>query len=223
MTCSEVKMEFDFLHGWMLVHCVPFKTLGPANSPHEFSRQFRVMFWEKKKHCLFCWPGVNIPGAHQSLLAVWVQDVLPALPAVRARETCVPYEMFPSAESGCCEPNTQLFYFVSLSSHREAHRRWIPAVTTLGSRATPWPSSIQNNGMPRPNLSLKNRNSMVAQSRSALHHWLNSSSSVPLFCSEEFHQFTLFPFINICFISAANLACIFSCAFLEKGLNCYKL
>lgn len=58
-------------------------------SPHMISQSCTGLNSKKKKKCLFCWAGVNIPWAHQSLLVVWAQSKMasahtnqPPLPAL---------------------------------------------------------------------------------------------------------------------------------------------
>lgn len=101
----------------MPVHYVPFKALGPAHSPHDFSELYRATLYRKKKK-VFILLGSSKhplgPSVTASSLSA-VQDglhVQPALPrAVRAGKTCMPHVMFqtsPSAKSGRCESNTKL-------------------------------------------------------------------------------------------------------------------
>lgn len=76
---------------------------------------------KEEKRCLFCWGAVNLPWAHQSLLAAGVQskmaythahrDILTAPPVVRAGKTSMPNVMF---QSLCQEWSVWILHWASL-------------------------------------------------------------------------------------------------------------
>ena len=133
----------------MPVCYVPFRALGPAISPHDFSELYRAKF-KKKKVFILLGRGKHPlgPSVTASRLST-VQDGLrthqptppPCPPAVRAGKTCMPHVMFqtlPSAKSGRCESNTKLSLIFRIC-HSTGSRAGggIPAVTTRESKARP--------------------------------------------------------------------------------------
>lgn len=115
---------------------------------------------KEKTWCLFCWVAINLPWAHQSLLAVWVQSKkaymwtctcthihkhrLPFPPAVRVEKTSMQHVMF---QSLCQEWSLQtlhwaLPYFITLSLCWGLRWRAVPAVTTWRNESRPRPTWI---------------------------------------------------------------------------------
>lgn len=176
-----------------------------------------ISFSEGKIGCLFCWAAVNLPWAHQSLLAAGVQSKkahmwtqthththrLTSPPAVRAEKTFMPHVMFQSLchESSFWTLHWTLPCFLTLSLRWELRWRAVPAVTTQRSEARPWPARIQTNG---PHLKIQRR--CVGRESNLSVSRAKATTRVPSFGKSKLYQFSVTtPFFSSAWRSLKHL------------------